>query len=127
MANAVYVSIQVTATDTTTGETDTYVPQQMSITQSAEGEGGGTQNIPTADTLVDLGNCTTPGLIWLHNCDSTNYIEYGPGDASSADAILVIGKILAGETHLFRLASGVTLRARANTAACLLKTRVYET
>lgn len=93
--------------------------------QSAVGGGGpGVVSCTTSDTVVTLGNLTTPGWGFIKNLDSTNYVEIGP---TSGGAIVPFIKLLPGEFAIFRLAASVTLRSQANTATCKVLFAFLET
>ena len=69
------------------------------------------QEIDTSEEAVQLGDIATPGFVFVHNLDSTNYVEIG---AAAAEYCIKLGP---GQRALFPL-NGTTLFAKANTAAC---------
>ena len=81
-------------------------------------------SIGTTAEAVTFGDVATPGVIVLHNLDAANYIEFGPDDGGTMKNC---GKVNAGEVERFRLASGVTLKLKANTAACKVRVLCLET
>lgn len=87
------------------------------------GPSPGRISLTTSDTVISLAGLTTPGLLCITNHDATNYIEYGP---TSGGAIVKLGKILPGMSHVIYLAAGVTLRAQANTGTCVCSFEAYE-
>jgi hypothetical protein len=80
--------------------------------------------IPAADTAIVMPALTCYGYAMLVNLDATNYVDVGPDNGSGA--ILPTLRLNAGEVALLRLYPGVSLRARANTAAVRISLRVYE-
>ncbi len=97
---------------------------QLSFDQNAVGGGvPGYVSVPAADTLIALTGIVTNGWAYFRNLDQANYVEYGP---TAAGAIAVLGKMKPGEVGLIRLAPGVALRMRANTAACKVQILVFE-
>lgn len=100
-----------------------FKPPVKKITQDAEGRGGYTQTIGTAEEVVDFGDITTEGYIFLQNNDDTNYVEYGPEDTG---AMVVLARLEAGEPAAFRMSPGVVLRAKADTAPVALDVTLLE-
>lgn len=96
-------------------------PGRVQVTQTALGMSSQVLTIGTSEETVSLGDISTPGWCYLVNCDSTNYVEVGFSTG-------VYGiRLKAGEpAHCFRLNSGVTIYAKANTAACKVLFKVYE-
>lgn len=73
------------------------------------------QVVGTSEENLDVGDVTTPGLIYLRNTDGTNFISYG---TVTTDLGFVL---LPGEQNLVRLKSGETLIVQADTAECKLE------
>lgn len=75
-------------------------------------------SIPAVDTVINLSALTNPKYAVFVNLDDTNFVEYGPvvlvpfGQLDPVDAS---GNY---DVHRLNLASGVTLRMQADTAAC---------
>lgn len=84
------------------------------VTQSIATSAGG-----TAVTIA--AGVATLGVALFRNLDSTNYVELGV--VVSATFYPVV-RINAGKAALFRLAQGITLYARANTAAVVIESQV---
>ena len=103
-------------------------PGQLSITQTGAGTFSTTQNIGTSEENVDFStifpDLGTEGWVFLQNLDSTNYVEWGA--SATTPTLATIGRLEAGEYAIFRYEPAVTLRAKANTAACDLYVAVYE-
>ena len=104
---------------------DTIQPGQMQIDQAAVGRGGHVQTIGfAAPEVVDLGDVSTNGVLYLRNLDETNYVTFGP--QSDAATIEVFGKLKPGEFALLRLAPTIVLWAQADTADVKMDVRLYE-
>lgn len=118
-------TIGLTITNTVKNGTfnDTFKFSGVDITQNNPGQGGYTQLIGTTEEVVNFGDITTEGYMTLQNIDPTNYVTYGP---ESAGAMVVMGKLKPGEPAVFRVAPGVVMRAKADTAAILLDVRLNE-
>jgi hypothetical protein len=80
-------------------------------------------SIPTSDTLITFTGVTTAGWLYMLNLDPTNYVQWGPNNAG---AILVFGRMNAGEPAWMRIDSGATLRLKSNTAACIVLIKVWD-
>lgn len=94
---------------------DTFNPGLLTMDQASVGGGSpGTVSIGTTEEVVSFGDLS-PGLVAIQNLDTTNYIEFGP---TSGGAMVVCGKVQPGKIALFELGASVSLRAKANTAAC---------
>ena len=95
--------------------TDTLDAQQVLIEQAAQGAHAPVVIVPAAaEADLELGDIVTPGLIMARNLDSTNYVTWGPKNASNV--MEPIGRIGPGEPFLFRYDPAATLRWQANTA-----------
>ena len=93
------------------------------VNQSAVGGAvPGFQVIGTSAETVSTTDLATPGWCYAKNLDSTNYVELGPDSSGFVPFI----KLKPGEQTVFRLASGVTFKAKANTAAVKLQIYVFE-
>jgi hypothetical protein len=102
---------------------DTFVPGPIAVTQSAIGRGGYVQSIGTSEEVIDFGDVVTNGYAILRNLDTTNYVDYGP---ESSGALVLMGRLKAGEVAILRVSPGVVMRAIAHTAAVKLDVRLYE-
>jgi hypothetical protein len=83
---------------------------------------GAVQNIPTtaAGTLLAFNaSLTTQGVAYFVNLDATNYVEIGIQQGGTFYPLARINGGATGkkEGYAFRLAQGVSVYARANTAA----------
>ena len=97
---------------------------EQSITQTTLGGGGpGYLSIGTSEEAITFTDVGTLGWIWIKNLDSTNFIKFGP---ESAGAMVSCGKLKAGESCVFRLMTGITLRMQADTAACKVQIHCLE-
>lgn len=99
----------------------------ISISADQSGIGGGNPgvvDIGTADEPIDAGDlASTKGHAVFRNLDATNYVEIGP---ESAGVIVPTVKLKPGEFAYLPLVPNVTLRARANTAACRVLVKIYD-
>lgn len=87
---------------------------------SAGGPSPGTVTIGTTEETVSLTELGNEGLAVLINLDATNYVDIG----SAAGNYTL--RLLPGEPQLVRLVPGLTLRARANAAPCLVAFNIFE-
>ena len=85
--------------------------------QSTEIIEAGGQTVGTTHEVLDLGDVTSPAFIVLRNADTANYVEIGLDDTG---AFVPVTRIRPGLVSVIQPASGVTLYARANTAAIRL-------
>lgn len=83
------------------------------------------KSVSTSDTNMTallVNTATIEGLLYMKNLDATNYVKIGP---TSAGAIVPMVRLRPGKVALIPLEPGLTLRAQANTAACLVEFRLY--
>lgn len=119
MANELSMSVSVTYNKN--GITD-----QRTMQKTADVSGsamcGGVQTIGTTEEEIAIGDIGTKGFARFLNIDATNYIEIG---SYVAGTFYPLVKMEPTDPAWFRLA-GVTLYARANTAAAKLEYMIYE-
>ncbi len=120
MANEIKSTLSVTIVN---GEFKDQISESDSITQNAQGAGGGIVGVTTSEGDLSVGGVTTNGYLFIKNLDSTNFISYGP---KSAGVMVAFGKLLAGEWAWIRIKSGVTIRAIADTATCKISYTLYQ-
>ena len=86
----------------------------VKATQSAQASLGGVQAIGTTEEAIAVGDLAAPGWAYIRNLGPTNYVEIGlMPDATFYPMI----KLAAGDAPcLIKIASGVTLYAKAHTA-----------
>lgn len=118
MANEITVSVGVQVTNGSL--TDQFQMVALKRDQAASGKSDQVLSIGTSEEDVSFGDVATPGIVVLHNLDATNYVEYGMSDTGTMKKL---GKLIAGDKAMFRMAASTTLRMKANTAAC--KVRVF--
>ena len=121
MANEITLSIAMQVVNG--NYRDLLQPGQLRIDQATIGRGGHVQTIGTSEEVIDLGDVVTNGYAALRNLDEDNYVTYGP---ENAGAMVIFGKLKAGEPAVLRIAPTVVIRAQANTAPVKLDVRVYE-
>lgn len=107
-----------------------------------DGPTPGTITCATAPgTDVDLSELSTPGMCWMMNLDSTNYVTVGIHDPES-NLFYPVMELLPGEFSVFRLARNVEeeyatgtgtvgantnrIRIIANSAACNVFVAAFE-
>jgi hypothetical protein len=123
MANEIKVTASISVTNGTLIFPAVGAAQQ-SITQSTLGGGGpGYLSIGTSEEAITFTDVGTLGWCWIKNLDATNFVKWGP---ESAGAMVAVGKLKAGESCVFRLMTGVTLRMQADTAACKVQIHCFE-
>jgi len=76
----------------------------------------------TAESDMPVGAVATPGWLYLHNLDLTNFVKYGP---KSAGSMVEFGRMKPGEIAWLRLAPGATLRWIADTGNCQVLHKLY--
>jgi hypothetical protein len=90
------------------------------VTITGDAYNSAVQSIGTSEEEVAQGaEVGTPGFVFVHNMDATNYIEIG-----STTGVYDI-KLKAGEWAIYRHNSA-TIYAKANTGACLLEYIIFE-
>lgn len=88
----------------------------QNVTQNTLGGGvPGMVSIGTSEEDIVTTDISTLGWCFIKNLDPTNFIKYGP---KSGGSMIEFGKLKAGEAAVFRLMTGITIRAVADTAAC---------
>ena len=102
---------------------DTIAPGQIEIDAATNELWRGTMNVGTSDETISPLDITTMGYWYVRNLDPTNYIEIGPN--SDGNVLEPFIKLLAGENAIFPVVPGLTIKAKANTAAVDLEIRVY--
>ena len=123
MANEIKVTASIGVTNGTL-IFPTVGSAQQSITQTTLGGGGpGYLSIGTSEEAITFTDVGTLGWCWIKNLDSTNFVKWGP---ENAGAMVVVGKLKAGESCVFRLMTGVTLRMQSDTAACKVQIHCFE-
>jgi hypothetical protein len=76
-----------------------------------------------AGTVLSQGNITTPGLMFVQNLDTANFVTFGP---EIGGVLMPIGKIMAGKSELIALTPSLVVRAVADTLACKVDSRILE-
>lgn len=102
----------------------TWTTNVSEVTQTNEGVGNpGFVDVGTSEENISFGDIT-PGYVTIEMVGTANYVEFGP---SVSGAMQKIGEIRPGLPASFYLASGVTLRMKAITAAVKLMVRGVNT
>ena len=97
-------------------------PGRIQVNQTAQGKFSVVLSIGTTEESTTFTDITTPGICYLKNLDTTNYVQWGRATGS------YVGRLTANDIPAcFRLDNGTTtLFLRANTAACKVLITVYE-
>jgi len=86
-----------------------------------------TKVIPVTTAEADLdtsaAGITTYGYLYLRNLDPTNYVSFGPKNATPA--MQAFAKLKKNEFAFFRLDPATVLRWIANTATCNVLVKLY--
>jgi hypothetical protein len=122
MPNTITIAAQLTLTHSTGLAIPILPPQNLTFTQSGEGEAGGIQNIGTSAENLNVGDVATEGFAVFKNLDPTNFVEIG-WDATGFQSAF---KLLAGMIAVVPLNPSRTWQAKADTAAVELFYRVLE-
>lgn len=123
MANEITVNTSIAITN------GSYVLPKMGAanvqaTQAVPGGGGpGTISVSTGGVNPSITNLTDQGWVYLKNLDDTNFVDFG---AYVTATFHPIGRLLPGETALFRLNPDAVLRLQADTAACKVQVNIFE-
>ncbi|MCK9568743.1 hypothetical protein M0R72_07370 [Candidatus Pacearchaeota archaeon] len=124
------------------GEID-YQSRPTSHHEDVTGTNGpcpGAVTATVAGVNVDFSPLVTPGLVTIHNLDSTNFVEYGAWDPVTS-TFFPIGEVPAGAAYSFRLSrnlgesygtgtsttgTGHALRVKADTASVNVVIEAFE-
>ena len=120
MANEISVSINASLANG--GLADRF-RNSIKVDQANQGVSKGTHDVTTSDTAIPLGTITTLGWLLLENLDDTNFVDYGPDNAS---ALVPFGRLEPGEIAAMRLTPGITPRWQADTATVKVAAAFYE-
>jgi hypothetical protein len=112
MANEISISAALTASKN--GVTVSSGSQAINVTMTGSDMIAQTQNIGTAAELINKGDVTTIGCLFIKNLDPTNYVEL----ALEVGMTNKVARLDPGGIALYKPVSGTTIYARANTAAC---------
>lgn len=104
------------------GLKDQVASEQTKMTQLVQLMHNPVPIVGTTEEVISFGDLATLGGVYMKNLDSANYVEFGP---ESAGAMVLLGKLKAGERAFFRLAPGIILRMKANTAPVKVQIKAY--
>lgn len=116
-------------------------PGQFFVTMTERsGPTPGQITVPLAGVDVDLSELETPGLCWIYNLDSSNYVEYGIREPENS-RFYPLGEIGPGEGYVIKLSRNIrqeyqgtgtgtsaptnALHLKANTAPCKVKVEAH--
>jgi hypothetical protein len=120
MANEIAVVLQIRCTNGVFRQD--FPSRTFNLTQATAGGAVFTQSIGTSEeniTFTDI----TPGLVVIWNLDATNYVEVGKSDAGTMKEIIKL--LPQGPPAMFVVAAGETIRALANTGACVVQVSAW--
>lgn len=92
------------------------------VTQATQLIAAGIQDVGTsAETLATGDVGTNGGYLWMCNLDTTNYVQHGP----DSTGLVVYGILHAGHHCWLEIDAGVTIKVKANTAACKVQYKLF--
>jgi len=120
MAGTINHSVGVNVTN---GDINSQFQKTVSVTQTGQGHAAGCQTIGTTQEVLVVTDITTSGIASFQNIDATNFVQLGVYVSATFYPLV---RLLAGEVATFRLDTGATIYAQADTAACLLVYQINE-
>ena len=120
MAGTINHSVGVNVTN---GDINSQFQKTVSVTQTGQGHAAGSQTIGTTQEVLVVTDITTSGIASFQNIDATNFVQLGVYVSATFYPLV---RLLAGEVATFRLDTGATIYAQADTAACLLVYQINE-
>jgi hypothetical protein len=99
--------------------------QGREVTLNALGNACGIVEVPTTaeGIALDFGDVASPGWLYMHNLDDTNFVKWGVDDGGD---LIEVGKMKAKEEAWFRLDPTVTIRIQADTDDVLVQFEVFD-
>jgi hypothetical protein len=97
-------------------------PAASIITQTGIGAAQGVLSVATSDTTIPLTGVTANGWAFFKNIDATNYLEIGP----DSTGMIPFMRLYPGMSAVVSLSPAAVLKAKANTAACLLQYSILQ-
>lgn len=98
-------------------------PGTFTFDVSAIGLASGVQVVGTSAEAIVTTDVSSLGWCYLQNLDSTNFLLVGPDDGGTMKDFM---KLLPGEPAWFRLKPGITVKAKADTAACKMLYKIFD-
>lgn len=120
MAGTISQSIGVTVNN---GDISSQFQKTVSITQTNQGHASGCQTIGTTEEAIVVTDITTSGVAYFLNIDAANFVQLGVVVSATFYPLV---RLLAGEVASFRLDTGATIYAKADTAECQLVFEINE-
>lgn len=117
MANEISVTTTLTVSSGNSGSSRTH--SDATIAQSAAGLDCQMLQVTTGAVSLTPVGVGTEGWLYMRNLDATNYVDWGIASNH-------IGRMMAGESVVFRLKAGATLNLQANTATCEVEVFLLE-
>jgi hypothetical protein len=113
------VANEMTVKVTRTVVRGTFAPPPISVSDridvSASKRHATTWAVGTTAEAMPTGDVGTLGRLFLHNRDTTNFVDFGP---DSGGTLIPCVRLKPGEFAEFRLKPGVTYKGQADTGAC---------
>lgn len=107
------------------GQSITQAIRDFYLTIAGSGASAPTVSVGTSEEDYSFGDVGTPGFLWLRNIDPTHFVTWGPKDTTmkAAGILLPITTVAKPPPPtILYLATGVVIRWKADTAACLVET-----
>lgn len=120
MAGSINHSVGVNVTN---GDITSQFQKTVSVTQTSQGHAAGCQDIGTTEEALVVSDITTSGIGYFMNIDATNFVQLGVVVSATFYPLV---RLLAGEVATFRLDTGATIYAKADTADCKLVFQINE-
>lgn len=118
------VGINIVGTLNNGAVRDKFDTGNINRTQTNANKFQNVQLIGTTAEAVTFGDLVSPGEVVLRNIDPTNYITYGPDDSGT---MKVLGRLPPlGPEQVIYLETGVTLKAKADTASCKMTVKAWD-
>lgn len=100
-------------------------PGSIQIDQTTARMFASVVTVGTTEEVVTFGDVAAPRVCVMQNLDATNHCEWGPTDSG---AMVVAGRLRPSSiASQFEIDPGITLRMKADTAACDVLVIVLET
>jgi len=114
---------QTVSVNVNNGDINSQFQKTASITQTNQGHASGCQTIGTTQEVLVVTDISTSGVGYFMNIDATNFVQLGVYVSATFYPLV---RLLAGEVATFRLDTGATIYAQADTASCQLVYKINE-
>ena len=120
MANEISITIAGTLTNGNLRRRNE--PGTKQVTQTAQGQHGGTVALTTAITQLTVGSVTTYGWAFYQNVSGSGVIYLGPHSTTLVPTV----ELRAGEVAAFRIIAGTTMAARTVSGGANLLQEIWQ-